>query len=248
MIYTNFGVTGLSLPHVILVLVGLMTSLTIAALQIDLSQRRAESKPLLWLSFIPMAVGFWAWLAVAVGDSELAPPRNMLAAGHLLLSSPGWWYIVRGVLPGAFVLSAASGLVGSRWAATTLTLVLNAWSIATFGVLSLLGNPFARMATSLFCIGAAAAADLWRQRAGRRRPAIEGLVFTSAYLLISLLGTAYVTRMSTLRSADIVASVPVGLIGGAIVYVLGHGTGTWLRSLPGRIYRPSGAAAVAPEA
>jgi len=225
-------ISGLSLPHVLLILFNALASFTVVALLYSLL--RQEHRARTWIAVLPMVPVLWSLIAVFVGDWEFGLHTNLVWEGHPVLTRPGWTYFILGILPTAFMVGAASGLIRRAWAAPLLVGLMNLWSIVAFWVLFLLGNPFPLWATPLYALTGALGIGLWQR--GRESGALAGgLVYSVVYLVGAIAGTLYVTQIVSLSAADITVAGVGGLVIGLVAYTAGHKAGGYLTDLPERL-------------
>jgi hypothetical protein len=235
-----------ALPH-LLILVGYLAPVFAAvALQCELlrqggGQRARGLRGPEGALVVLLALGLWGATFYAVMDWENLAWWGTPLSGALVRERPPWYYLVAGLVAGAFMLGVAVQILrGVVAAATLVTLACNAMYLLCLGILALFGQLTPLLGTSLFYVPGALALDAW-YRGGAAKPLSRGrtlaggAIFAVVYLLVSVPATLAVTRAVELTPPDLIATVVLGVVLGALAHAVGAGVGTWLGDLPARL-------------
>lgn len=217
--------SGLSLPHLLIVFLQVPALLLIAAAVREL-QPKGQSAPWLRLPLLlAMGAGLWMLYGVSVGDWEFMLSGVPLPATHPIWFRPAWSYPLLGLVPAAFFLGALTSVRGQRWTATSAALVINGWGYGLHLLLALAGNPLPFWVTPLGYLLGGLCMDLWRQRKGEVG---AGIAFTIGHLAFMLPATLLWSRFVALTPVDIGVVVVGGALGGWLASSAGARLGAWL--------------------
>ncbi|HLO01629.1 MAG TPA: hypothetical protein VK191_00740 [Symbiobacteriaceae bacterium] len=217
--------SGLSLPHLLIVFLQIPCLLLIAAAVREL---QPKSRVATWLRLpllFAMAAGLWALYGVCAGDWEFMLAQGRVPAIHPLWSRPAWSYLLLGLVPAAFFLGALTSVRGQRWTATTTAVIVNLWGYGLHLLLALAGNPLPFWVTPLGFVLGGLCMDLWRQRRG---DAGAGVAFTVGHLAFMLPATLLWSRFVTLGPIDLAVVIVGGVLGGWLASSAGVRLGAWL--------------------